>query len=372
VIFMHIVIRADASDEIGTGHVMRCLTLADALARKGARVSFVCLEHDGHLCDLIERRGHAVHRLPPSGEDYSAEDVPAHAAWLGASWQDDAGQTAAIIQSFDRKPDWLVVDHYAIDHRWERTLRPLVNRIFVIDDLADRNHECDILLDQNLVENLHSRYTGLVPEDCTLLLGPRYALLDPIYADLHDRIPPRDGPVRRILISFSGADRDNLTGRALEAFISLDRPDIEVDVVLSDGHPHAASIRQLSADHPNIHLHGTLLTLAPLMARADLAIGAAGSTSWERLCLGLPAIVVTLAENQRLVADNLRREKLIQWIGHKDLVDRQTINEALAQIINTQSIFYWSFRCLRICDGQGVSRVKDLLVRPPKTRNTKC
>jgi len=170
----------------------------------------------------------------------------------------------------------------------------LVGRIFAIDDLADRTHDCDQLLDQNLFADMHTRYASKVPEDCRLLLGPEYTLLQPIYAELHDRIPPREGPVRRILISFGGADRDNLTGRALAAFLSLNRPDIDVDVVISGSSLYIHGIREQVAGRDNIHLHSNLPTLAPLMARADLAIGAAGTTAWERVCLGLPGLVVTL------------------------------------------------------------------------------
>ncbi|HPZ14727.1 MAG TPA: UDP-2,4-diacetamido-2,4,6-trideoxy-beta-L-altropyranose hydrolase, partial [Bacillota bacterium] len=208
---LHIVIRTDASPAIGTGHVMRCLTLANALARKGVGVSFICREHEGNLCDLIEEQGFTVHRLPAPESSFEADATPAHAAWLGAAWQEDARQTGAVIRTLGIKPTWLVVDHYGLDYRWEEALRPLVGRIFVIDDLADRAHDCDLLLDQNLFADMQTRYAGKVPADCRLLLGPEYALLQPIYAELHDRIPPREGPVRRILISFGGADRDNLT-----------------------------------------------------------------------------------------------------------------------------------------------------------------
>ena len=310
---LQIVFRTDASPTIGTGHVMRCLTLAGALVEKGAEVSFICREHAGHLCDLIEAQGFRVYRLPAPDSDFEAGRTPAHAAWLGATWQEDAGQTGAVIKTLGARPDWLVVDHYALDSRWERALRPLVGRIFVIDDIADRDHDCDLLLDQNLFADMQTRYADKVPADCRLLLGPEYALLQPIYAELHDRIPPREGPIRRILISFGGADRDNLTGRALVAFLGLNRPDIDVDVVISGSSPYASEIRALVAGRTNIHLHSNLPTLAPLMTRADLAIGAAGITSWERLCLGLPALVVTLAENQRPFAEELQPLWLVRW-----------------------------------------------------------
>jgi UDP-2,4-diacetamido-2,4,6-trideoxy-beta-L-altropyranose hydrolase len=354
-------IRTDASTNIGTGHVMRCLTLAKALAKKGAEVIFICREREGHLCNLIEGQGFVVHRLSPPDKEFEADATPAHAAWLGTTWQEDADQTSAIIKDLENRPEWLVVDHYALDIRWEQMLRPSVGRIFVIDDLADRTHDCDLLLDQNLVANMHTRYTDRVPENCSLLLGPEYALLQPIYAELHNRIPPREEPIRRILISFGGADRDNLTERSLAAFLSLNCPEIEVDIVISDANPHASVISHLVAEHSNIHLHNNLPTLAPLMAKADLAIGAAGTTSWERLCLGLPALVVTLAENQRAIAERLHRQGLVRWLGHKDKVTENGIRCALAELIEQGIDEKWSLRCHSTVDGKGVERVGAVL-----------
>ncbi len=364
---LQVVFRTDASLAIGTGHVMRCLSLAGALVGRGAEVSFICREHEGHLCDLIEERGFAVHRLPAPAEDFTIEAAPAHAAWLGMTWQEDADQTCAVIRDRECRPDWLIVDHYALDSRWEHALRPLVGRILVIDDLADRAHDCDLLLDQNLVADMQARYIGKVPEDCRLLLGPEYALLQQIYAKLHDHIPPRKGPVKRILISFGGTDRDNLTGRTLTAFISLDRPDIDVDVVISGSSPYAPDIRARVAGYANIRLHNNLPTLAPLMARADLAVGAAGTTSWERLCLSLPALVVTLAENQRPIADGLHRQGLVHWLGHYDEVSEQSIRQSLAGLFEEGIDEEWSLRCKSRVDGKGVDRMVAVLTITAET-----
>ncbi|MDD4249869.1 MAG: UDP-2,4-diacetamido-2,4,6-trideoxy-beta-L-altropyranose hydrolase, partial [Methanosarcina sp.] len=364
---LNFVFRTDASLTIGTGHVMRCLTLANALAKRGTDITFICRELEGHLCNLIEEQGFAVHRLSPQMPGFEAEATPAHAAWLGTTWQEDAHQTKAVIKGLETQPDWLVMDHYALDYRWESALRPLVRSIFVIDDLADRTHDCDLLLDQSLFADPHARYTGKVSEGCRLLLGPEYALLQSIYADLHDCVPPREGPVRRILISFGGADSDNLTGRALAAFLSLNRPDIDVDIVMSGNSPYTPEIRNLMAEHANIHLHSNLPTPAPLMARADLAIGAAGTTSWERLCLGLPALVVTLAENQRPIADGLHRQGLVRWLGHRDEVSEQSLRQSLAELIEEGIDEEWSLRCRSAVDGKGVDRTGAVLTIPAET-----
>lgn len=364
---LQVIFRTDASRIIGTGHVMRCLNLAGALVGRGAEVSFICRKHEGHLCDLIEERGFTVHRLPAPAKEFEAGTTPAHAAWLGATWQEDAGQAGAAIKTLSAKPNWLVVDHYALDSRWEQALRPLVDKILVIDDLADRAHDCDLLLDQNLFADMQTRYATKVPEDCHLLLGPEYALLQPIYAELHDRIPPREGTVKRILISFGGADRDNLTGRVLAAFLSLNCPDLDVDVVISDSSPYAPDIRAQAAGHANIHLHSNLPTLAPLMAKADLAIGAAGTTSWERLCLGLPTLVVTLAENQQPIADELQRLGLVRWLGHKDEVSEQSIGLALAELFEGSIDEEWSLCCRATVDGKGTKRVSAALTITAET-----
>ena len=347
---MRIVIRVDASRDIATGHVMRCLTLASALRHRGASVSFVCREHPGHLCGLIEERGFSVSRLPPPRAASGADGDLAHSSWLGASWRDDAQQT---IGALGGRPDWLVVDHYALDRRWEGELRPSVGGIMAIDDLADRAHDCDLLLDQNLVAHMHERYNGKVPEACALLLGTDYALLQPMFSELRSRVPPAEGAVRRLLIYFGGVDSDDLTGRALSAFLTLKRPDIQADVVFSSGSAHADALRKRAAGHANVRLHSGLLTLAPLMFQADMAVGAGGATSWERLCLGLRCLVVTTAENQRAVAEELHRRGLINWLGRKEDLDEAALAREMSRMIEGLS----PRRVASALDGKGVERV---------------
>lgn len=359
----NIIFRVDASLEIGTGHVMRCLTLAEAMRERGCECQFICREHSGNLIDLISERGFTTHGLPAADVEQDLAhglDSPAHAAWLGADWGTDAAQVRAAIGQME--VDWLVVDHYAIDERWERELRPFYRKLMVIDDLADRNHDCDLLLDQNLVEGWQERYYGKVPDNCALLLGPEYSLLQPMYAKLHDRIPPREGPIRRILVYFGGADTENLTGITISAFESLESEDVSMDVVINPASPHAESIRKLAAKDGRIRLHERLPSLAHLMAKADFAVGAGGATSWERCCLGLPSAVITLAENQRPIAAELHKLRLVQWLGHKDEVDEHTMAEALRRLMENGLESGWSERCGYTVDGKGTTRVSSLLI----------
>jgi UDP-2,4-diacetamido-2,4,6-trideoxy-beta-L-altropyranose hydrolase len=311
---MRIAFRSDASLDIGTGHVMRCLTLADALRAQGARCSFICRPHEGHLLDLIGQRGHLALALPALDDREHASDSPsgnAHAAWLGTDWAMDATDTKRILtHSLGNEPlDWLVVDHYALDHQWEQALRCSARRIMVIDDLADRPHDCDLLLDQNLGRTAED-YAGLLPPYATLLIGPQYALLRPEFAALRPYSLARrahNPQLKRLLITMGGVDKDNVTGKVLDALTACALPpDLRITVVMGPHAPWLAEVRARAAQMPwATEVLVGVNNMAQLMADSDLAIGAAGSTSWERCCLGLPTIQVVLAENQKLIAHAL-------------------------------------------------------------------
>lgn len=350
--------RVDASIDIGTGHVMRCLTLAGAMQQRGAKVHFICREHEGNLCDLIEQRGFSVHRLPMGSQVPSEiDEAPVHAAWLGADLWEDAKGTLDAIEASGSMPDWLVVDHYALDARWETYLRAAVDRIMVIDDLADRDHDCDLLLDQNLVDKQNERYNGKVPDKCNLLLGPSYALLQPDYTGIRADVQPREGPIKRILVYFGGVDRNDLTLKAVDALLAVGRPEIEVDIVLSSNSSQFRRMQDHISGRPEMHLHTKLQSLAPLMAAADFAIGAGGATSWERLCLGLPALVVTVADNQRPIATELSRRGLVRWLGDANDVEKRDIQDALQNVVQEGLDIAWSTNCLAVVDGRGSGRV---------------
>lgn len=351
---MRIAVRVDASSQMGTGHLMRCLTLAETLSKKGALVRFISRELPTHLqlmvrkkeCELIVLKSDQTNLLP--GKLH-------HSHWLGTTQDKDASETVYALSGCIW--DWLVVDHYAIDQHWETLVAPSVKRLMVIDDLADRQHCCDLLLDQNLVTDLDIRYAGKVSESCCLLLGPKYALLQRDYVDVPGDAATLRESIRRILVFFGGADQRNLTGRSISAFLALDRSDIEVDVVISAGSPHANAIHQQVQGHGNIHLHSNLPSLAPLMRLADLAIGAGGATSWERLRMGLPALVVTLADNQRPIAAELHRRQLIRWLGDQDDVDELDFLRALRELIAYGALQNKFSDGRQVVDGKGVDRV---------------
>jgi UDP-2,4-diacetamido-2,4,6-trideoxy-beta-L-altropyranose hydrolase len=347
---------------------MRCLSLADALRRRSVAASFVCRRQPGHLAGLIEKRGFPVVLLPERDTATRQRLASSYLSWLGTTWQEDVEQTRAAIEALATKLDWLVVDHYAIGQEWESAMRSTAHRIMVIDDLANRQHDCDILLDQNLVAQEGLRYADRVPANCGRLLGPEFALLQKDYAELHDSILEREGPIKRLFIYFGGADGRNLTETALKAFLRLNRPDIHVDIMVSSANNiDSETIRRRVSGHPNIHLLGQMETLAPVMAKADLAIGAAGTTSWERLCLGLPALVVTLADNQTAIAEELHRRRLIKWLGNQDQVTEVGIAHALAELLREEPNASALQKCPDMVDGKGAERVSAIMTSDEST-----
>lgn len=291
---MNVAFRADSSAAMGSGHLLRCLTLAETLQKEGAHIRFICRDHPGNMISSLHQKGIEVLTLPGGQTNESG----AYADWLGAPHATDAEESIRALGNFT--PDWLVVDHYAIDARWERILRPHVGRIMVIDDFALRQHDCDLLLDQNFrTESAGNPYTHSVPLHAKTLLGPSYALLRPEFALARSRRKHRDGTVRRILLCFGGSDPQQHT---LATLLAL-RPHAEhlhrIDVVVGPANQNHEAIAKACECIPNIIVHHPAENMAELLSMADLAIGAGGTMNLERACLGVPTIAFGIAENQR-------------------------------------------------------------------------
>ena len=360
-----ILIRCDASLSIGSGHVIRCRTLARELRCRGAHVTFLCRQQTGDLINLL-RQEFPVLPLPelPQGATHTPDEQPLqgrelYAAWLGCSQDQDAVDCLqALAQAGHQSTSWLVVDHYGLDACWEEQMLVALTgsappNLLVIDDLADRPHQADLLLDQNFFgEATEQRYQGLVPTHCRQLLGPHYALLGPEYAQLHPLLPPRT-ELRRVLVFFGGVDPANLTGRALEALMDPALADLAVDVVLGRQSPHRQVVAELVARRAHTTLHKPLPSLAGLIARADLAIGAGGSTTWERICLSLPSLVVALAANQLPFTEALDRTGYVHHLGQGFDVTTSQISSA---VLAFQDKFGHSYARWSLVDGCGASR----------------
>jgi UDP-2,4-diacetamido-2,4,6-trideoxy-beta-L-altropyranose hydrolase len=348
-----VAIRVDGGTQMGSGHVMRCLTLAGELVRNGARVTFICRELPGYLGGLIERAGHPVVRLRAP----AAEHHVSNSNWLQVPWLQDCEETREVLKGL--RAQWLVVDHYGIGADWERALRREIGHILVIDDLADRPHDCDALLDQNYFgDHTGRRYGGLVPPHCRLLLGPRYAILQREYANLHSAMVPRVGDPRRVFVFFGGSDTTDETSKALRALEAPQLAHLAVDIVLGANHPASQAVATLVARRPGTTLHGDLPSLAGLMFRADLAVGAGGITTSERLCMGLPSIVITLAPNQEGPISSLAEEGAVIWAGRAALVSVAELVAAIVHAVNTRSAVP------RMVDGRGAVRISAAILPP--------
>jgi len=359
---MRAVFRVDASVRIGSGHVMRCLTLARALARRGWEATFVCRAHSGNLSSQIIAQGIEVSLLPMRAR--ARERGNRYADWLGGEWEEDAWSTA---ETFDRdgKPELLVVDHYAIDQRWERTFRQAGITVMAIDDLADRTHDCDVLLDQNYYTDLETRYSKLVPFDALRLLGPRYALLREEFLSEPGVARSRGEAVGRILVFFGGVDSSNATSKAIAALVATRRPDIEVDVVVGGGNPNRDRIEALCAQQPRFRFHCQTSRMASLMARADLAIGAGGTTTWERAFMGLPSLVMSVAENQVRAAKDVHDYGAHIYLGRSEDVDVSSLKAALEGIISSDGLLAMSRAARALMGGRsfvGADGVAELVV----------
>lgn len=358
---MNVCFRTDASIEIGSGHVMRCLTLAEALHASGATVRFFCRELLGNLSDYIENKGFPVTRLSVPENMTASLEGTFHARWLGVPWQADAEEVIEALGTLSR-PVWMVVDHYAIALEWENKIRPSVGNIMVIDDLADRCHDCDVLLDQNMYDQMEHRYDELVPDAAEKLLGPKYALLRQEFFEARKRLVKRDSTVRRILVFFGGCDPSNQTKKALDAISLAGRDDLYVDVVVGSNNPHKTEIESLCRKRPLTGFHCQINNMAELMLAADLAIGGGGATTWERMCVGLPALIISLAENQVKLSEDLAKINAIEYIGAYTEADSSSISAALNRLLQDEPrLKRMSEIGISSVDGKGCARVIDCL-----------
>jgi UDP-2,4-diacetamido-2,4,6-trideoxy-beta-L-altropyranose hydrolase len=346
---VRVAVRVDAGPLIGGGHAMRCLTLADALAARGAKATFVTAAMPDVLAERIAAE-HKLVRIPASAElGREGED------WHQMPLSEEA-QTADVRATVAAagKSNWLIVDHYLLDARWHSAARRFAERILVIDDLANREYDCDLLLDQT-----HGRsaadYLPLVPANSTVLAGAIYALLRSEFARERSAALTRRrdvGPVRRILVSLGTTDPEGITAKAVGEVLAA-APGRAIDVVLGPDAASVTRIREVVAENAGVTVHVGTARMAQLMRDADIAIGAAGATSWERCCLGLPAIVVVLADNQRIIGNALAEA------GAHILVDRSGgVADALSQLLSDADRRHrMSAAAFAIVDGFGTSRV---------------
>lgn len=358
---MKVVFRVDASLEIGSGHVMRCLTLALELEAQGGSTRFICRDHPGHLEQLILSEGFRVNLLENEANadpDNLSDSRNPYGAWLGTSQVVDARQTFELLKN--DPPNWLVVDHYALDECWERIINKLGCRVFVIDDLANRKHYCDMLLDQTLGRKT-IEYSTLVPETTEVLTGSPYMLLRSEFQSFRDKRLSRceSNKTERCFINLGGVDQDNMTGRVLAIIDRLDLPEaLEFIVVLGEKNPWKQNIAELKRrSSKSIKVLVGVKNMAELMAGCDLAIGASGTTSWERCCLGLPTLLIVMAENQKFVANSLKEQGAALVLDSVNKLE-PWLSQYLPELVqNPEKLQKMSHAAFNVTDGSGVFEV---------------
>ncbi len=360
-----VLFRTDASRSIGGGHVIRCLALADFLKDKGWITFFACRNLPGNLFQTIQERGHELLALASPSEEailqneINPDDFEKN---LGVSWERDAQELENILKQWDKKPHWLVVDHYSLDKSWESKLRTSVERIFVIDDITNRIHDCDLLLNHTPLSTREKLPQNLFSGKTKLLLGFPYALLTKDYQQNTQAKEFSSGTIKRIFIFYGSADASNETSKAISALLELNNRGIEVDVVIGTANPYRNLIETQLKQLPKAKLHVQIPSLAPLMKKADLAMSAGGSVIYELLLSGVPTLVTTTADNQLDSIRYLNKLNYLDWLGHAGSVDLSQLKSKLDHFFSSPTdLIEKSRQGQQLVDGKGVERVVNIM-----------
>ena len=357
-------IRVDASLKMGTGHTFRMLTLASRLKQKGHEIVFISRRLKGNLIALVKEK-HSVIELPEPDVDFVPSTHCGHAAWLEVSYDQEITQTRDALTSYLKSKgrsqlDWLVIDHYAIEKSFQLALKPHSKNILQIDDLADRQHICDVLLDQNFYRSGETRYDGLLPPESLRLCGPRYALLREEFAVSRRNLLAYQSRLiqRKVVLFFGGVDIANETEKALRGLLSVDSDD-DFDVIIGMNNPHREALTALCEKHlDRVTLHIQVKNMMDFFSSAYLYVGAVGATTWERCVLALPGIVCSVAANQTQVAEDLDRIQAHQYLGLNTTLTSKDYADAYISLISKPELLrQQSQRCAELIDGEGCERV---------------
>ncbi|MCS0674058.1 UDP-2,4-diacetamido-2,4,6-trideoxy-beta-L-altropyranose hydrolase [Cytobacillus firmus] len=357
---MKVVFRVDASIELGIGHVMRCLTLAEELRANGSEVFFICRVFNGDLCDFIQNKGFYIYRLKnKKNSKKSMDQTKVLSQGPAVNWKTDAFETIEILKRL-KNIDWLVIDHYALDKDWESQIRSFTKKVMVIDDLANREHECDMLLDQNYYINRDKRYQYLLPSSCKLLLGPNFALLREEF--WHQRLKVKHsqrGLIQRVFICFGGSDPSNVTGKILRTIDDLKCDHIVFDVVVGASNQYKDEIKFLCEKNHHFRFFLNADNIAQIMSNADMCIVSGGTLTWERYCLGLVGGIITTAKNQEQLAQTVHEFQIDEYIGRADVLTEKKAFKKIESMLSTSvdQLVHRREMAMKMVDGIGVKRV---------------
>ena len=335
-----IFIRVDSSTKIGYGHLIRCLALADTL-KKSFKINFICTNLNGNLISQICKKNFEVFRFNTKSQRINVKK--------------DAEKTISIIKKYRNKKSLLILDSYILSQEWENRVRPYVKRLIVIDDLMDRKHSCDLIIDQNLHTQMNSLYTKSVPKNCIKLLGPDYAILRNQFIAQRKYAKIRSLPIKNILVSFGGTDNENHTLHALTSLKKLNS-DVNVNVVTGTANIGKKIIKNFCKKNFNYNYFEQVENMAKLMQVADLCIGSSGTTTWERCCVGLPAIAIVASNDQKDIASAVSKNKCIINLGKIKKSDNVNYVRLMKNLKNNE-LQNMSRNCMKLVDGKGAARI---------------
>ena len=335
-----IFIRVDSSTKIGYGHLIRCLALADTL-KKSFKINFICTNLNGNLISQICKKKFEVFRFNTKSQRINVKK--------------DAEKTISIIKKHRNKKSLLILDSYILSQEWENRVRPYVKRLIVIDDLMDRKHSCDLIIDQNLHTQMNSLYTKSVPKNCIKLLGPDYAILRNQFIAQRKYAKIRSLPIKNILVSFGGTDNENHTLHALTSLKKLNS-DVNVNVVTGTANIGKKIIKNFCKKNFNYNYFEQVENMAKLMQVADLCIGSSGTTTWERCCVGLPAIAIVTSNDQKDIASAVSKNKCIINLGKIKKSDNVNYVRLMKNLKNSE-LQNMSRNCMKLVDGKGAARI---------------
>lgn len=348
---LSVAIRTDSSAKIGSGHVMRCLTLADQLRACGADAFFICCDLPGNLSNLIQKRGYNVFQFQLATADNEL------------SWQYDAEQTIHILSMQGNRPTWLVVDHYDLDIKWESQLKNYVTNVLVIDDLANRSHDCDVLLDQTFGQE-SDRYIKLIPSHCLGLYGTRYALLRPEFEQVRHSCGLRSIQSEQSVVHvfFGGVDPNNFTSKFGHLLLK-EFGNLKLRVLVGAGFRGVQQLIQLKEVFGDrISWDQAVENVALHMANCTVAFGAPGTATWERACLGMPSAYLSVDSHQTGILELLSSKGFCSYLGSADQI---TYNELVSRfgsfLDNKPQLLRMRETCLANVDGKGTKRVVEIM-----------
>lgn len=364
----HIAFRVDASPVIGYGHWMRCLTLADALSEAGAQIHFIAREFPEPFEAQLEARAYSLHRLKPRASNVVNAERAQDA--LGCSEIEDAQETAELVKDAIGSLQWLIADHYGIGAVWEREVRPLADYLGVIDDLHNRSHEVDWLLDQNAGHTV-TDYMPYLSAEATVLTGSAYALVRSEFAQHREEALRRrkSAEFKRLLVFFSGTPQKVILEKSLKALSSEVFRSLSIEVITGDALIDDADLNAWAQRGANVTLKAYEPNMASALLNADCVLGAAGASSWERCVLGVPTVGVSLAENQLSLAHFQQTHGNLIYLGEADHVSEVLIRDTLLELMRDSALLkQMSDAALALCDGRGrMHAVRTLARMPDKT-----